>query len=59
MVGASVSQSVDLGFNTLVESYQKTLKNDIHSFPTWRSAFKEGRGGQVSKSAFCDLGQGT
>ena len=32
MVRASVSQSVDLGFNPLVESYQMTLKNGIHSF---------------------------
>ena len=32
MVGASALQSVDLGLNPLVESYQKTLKNDIHSF---------------------------
>ena len=23
-----------------VESYQKTLKNGIHSFPAWRSAYK-------------------
>ena len=33
MVRASASQSVDLGFIPLVESYQKTLKNGIHSFP--------------------------
>ena len=32
MFRGSVSQSVDLGFNPLVESYQKTLKNGIHSF---------------------------
>ena len=38
VVRASASQSVDLGFIPLVESYQKTLKNGIHSFPTWRSA---------------------
>ena len=41
MVGASASQSVDLGFISLVESYQKTLKNGIHSFPAWRSAHKD------------------
>ena len=35
MVRASASQSVDLGFIPLVESYQKTLKNGIHSFPAW------------------------
>ena len=38
VVRASASQSVDLGFISLVESYQKTLKNGIHSFPAWRSA---------------------
>ena len=37
---ASASQSVDLGFISLVESFQKTLKNGIHSFPAWRSAHK-------------------
>ena len=35
---ASASQSVDLGFIPYVESYQKTLKTGIHSFPDWRSA---------------------
>ena len=38
VVRASASQSVDLGFIFEVESYQKTLKNDIHGFPAWRSA---------------------
>ena len=33
VVRASASQSVDLGFIPLVESYQKTLKNGIYSFP--------------------------
>ena len=32
VVRASASQSVDLGFIPLVESYQKTLKNGIYSF---------------------------
>ena len=40
VVRASASQSVDLGFISIVESYQKTLKNGIHSFPAWRSAHK-------------------
>ena len=40
---ASASQSVDLGFIFQVESFQKTLKNSIHSFPTWRSAKKRDR----------------
>ena len=41
MVRASAPQSVDLGFISLVESYQKTLKNGIHSFPAWRSAQRD------------------
>ena len=59
VVGASSSQSVDLGFNPLVEAYQKTLKNGIHSFPAWRSAFRGGCGEQAGKFACCVLGQGT
>ena len=59
VVSASASQSVDLGFIPLVESYQKTLKNDIHSFPAWRSAFREGCGEQTGNFACCVLGQGT
>ena len=43
VVRASASQSVDLGFIPLVESYQKTLKNGIYSFPAWRSAFVENK----------------
>ena len=58
-VRAFTSQSVDLGFNPLVQSYQKTLKNDIHSFPAWRSAFKGGCGEQADKFACSVLGQGT
>ena len=38
MVRVSASQSVDLGFISQVESYQKTLQNGIHSFPAWRLA---------------------
>ena len=59
VVRASASQSVDLGFIPLVESYQKTLKNSIYSFPAWRSAFMGGCGEQAGKLACCDLGQGT
>ena len=40
VVRASASQSVDMGFILLVESHQKTLKNGIHSFPAWLSAFR-------------------
>ena len=59
VVRASASQSVDLGFNPLVESYQKTLKNGIHSFPAWRSAFRGGCGEQPNKFSCCIIGQGT
>ena len=59
MVGASVSQSVDAGFILLVESYQKTFKNGIHSFSAWRSAFRGGCGKQAGKFDCCVLGQGT
>ena len=59
VVRASASQSVDLGFIPLVESYQKTLKNGIYSFPAWRSAFMGGCGEQADKFACCVLGQGT
>ena len=59
VVRASASQSVDLGFIPLVESYQKTLKNGIRSFPAWRSAFRGGCGEQAGKFACCALGQGT
>ena len=59
VVRASASQSVDLGFIPLVESYQKTLKNGIRSFPAWRLAFRRGCGEQAGKFACCVLGQGT
>ena len=59
VVGACASQSVDLGFISQVESYQKTTKNSIHSFPAWRSAQKVPRGEQAGKFACCVLGQGT
>ena len=41
VVRASASQSIDLGFISQIELYQKTLKNGIHSFPAWHSANKE------------------
>ena len=59
VIRAFALQSVDLGFIPLVESYQKTLKNDIHSFPAWRSAFMGGCTEQAGKFACCVLGQGT
>ena len=51
VVRASTSQSVDLGLIPLVESYQKTLKNAILSFPAWRSAFRKGCEEQAGKFA--------
>ena len=59
MVRASASQSVDLGFIPLVESYQKTLKNSIYSFPAWHSTFMGGCGEQAGKFACCVRGEGT
>ena len=59
VVRASASQSVDLEFIPLVKSHQKTLKNGIYSFPTWRSAFMGGCGEQAGKFACFVLGQGT
>ena len=38
VVTASALQSVNLGFISQVESYQRTWKNGIHSFSAWRSA---------------------
>ena len=59
VIRAFASQSVDLGFIPLVESYQKTLKNGVHSFPAWRLAFSGGCGEQPGKFACCVLGQDT
>ena len=59
MVKASASQSVDLGFIFDVKLCQKTLKNSVHSFPAWRSAFMGGCGEQVGKFTCCVFGQGT
>ena len=59
MVRASASQSVDLGFISLVELCQKTLKNDIHSFSAWRLTQKGWCGKQAGKLACCVLGQDT
>ena len=59
VVRAPALQSVDLGFIPLVESYLKTLKNGIYSFPAWRLAFMGDCGEQSGKFACCVLGQGT
>ena len=55
MVGATAL--VDQGFNPLVESYQKTLKNGIHSFPTWRSTFREDVENKQTSLLFVSLGK--
>ena len=59
VVRASASQSVDLEFIPLVESFQQILKNGIHSFPAWRSEFMGGCGEQAGKFTCCVVGQGT
>ena len=57
VVKASASQSVDLGFISLVESYQKTLKNGIYSFPAWRSTFREVVENKPASSLVVSLGK--
>ena len=57
VVRASASQSVDLGFIPYVESYQKTLKTGIHSFPALALSMK--KDSVENKLACCVLGQGT
>ena len=38
VIRTSASQSIDLWPISIVDSYQKTLKNGIDSFPAWQSA---------------------
>ena len=59
VVRASASQLIDLGFISLVESYQKTLKNGIYCFHAWRLVFMRDCGEQAGKFACRVLGQGT
>ena len=59
VVRTCTSQSVDLGFNPLVESYLKTLKNGIQSFSAWRLASRGDCGEQAGKFACCVVGQRT
>ena len=59
VVRASILQLVDLGFISIVESYQKTFKNGIYSFPAWHSAFIGGCGEEACNFACCVLVQGT
>ena len=57
MVRASASQSVDMEFNSQVESYQKTLKNGIHSFPAWRSANRDSAENKPASLLVVSLGK--
>ena len=57
MVRASAPQSVDLGFNPLVKSYHKTLKNGVYSFPAWRSAYREVVENKPASSLVVSLGK--
>ena len=41
LVRASALRLVDLRFIPQVNSYQKTLKNGVHSFPAWRLAHRD------------------
>ena len=59
VVRASASQSVNLGSFPLLSHTKRLFKDDIHSFPAWRSAFMGGCGEQAGKFACCVLGQGT
>ena len=51
MVRASALRSVDVG------SYQKTLKNGIHSFPAWRSANRDSVENKPANSLVLSLGK--
>ena len=57
MVRASTSQSVDLGFISLVESYQKTLQHGIYSFSAGRSAFREAVENKTASSLVVSIGK--
>ena len=54
---ASASQSADLGVISQVESYQKTLKNGIHSFPAWRSANRDSVKNKTASLLVLSLGK--
>ena len=57
MARASASQSVDLGFISQVESYQKTLKNGIRSFPAWRSENRDSVENKLASLLVASLGK--
>ena len=58
MVRASGSQSVDLGFNFLVESYQKTLKMVFTASLLVARHLGEVVENKPASSLVCILGQG-
>ena len=57
MVGASASQSVDLGFISQVDSYQKTFKNGIYSFPACLSANRDSVENKLASLLVVSLGK--
>ena len=59
MVGLSASQSVGEGFIPLVESYQKTLKNGVHSFLFGAQHLRGVVENKPTSSLVVFLGQGT
>ena len=59
VIRASASQSVDLGFNPLVESYQKIFKMVFRASLLGALHFRGACGEQAGNFACCVLGQGT
>ena len=57
MARASALQSVDLGFISHFNSYQKTLKNGIHSFSAWRSANRDSVENKLASLLVVSLGK--
>ena len=50
-------QLVDLGVILQVDLYHKTLKNDIHSFHTWRSAHGDSVENKLASLPVVSLGK--
>ena len=57
VVRASASQSVDMRLIPQVESYQKTIKNGIHSLPAWRSAYRDSVENKPARLLVVSLGK--
>jgi len=45
------------GFDSLVESYQKTLKVGIHTFPSWLLLLEDGAENKLARSLVVSLGK--